>query len=47
MKNLRDCQIVVSKQFNLLENLRTGFGIEEHFDLIEEIGRNHRISING
>ena len=34
---------MVSKQFDLLENLRTGFRVEEHFDFIEKIGHNCRM----
>ena len=43
MKNSRDSQIVVSKQFDLLKNRRMGFCVKEHFDFIEEIGRNRRM----
>ena len=40
MKNSIDSQIVVSKQFDLLENPRRSFRVEEHFNFMEEIGRN-------
>ena len=43
MKNSRDSQIVMSKQFDLLKNPRMGFRVKEHFNFIEEIGRNHRM----
>ena len=43
MKNSRDSHIVVSKHFNLLENRRTSFHVEEHFDVIEEIGCNRQM----
>ena len=43
MKNLRDSQIVVSKPFDLLENARTSFRVEEHFDFIEEIWCNRQM----
>ena len=40
MKNSRDSQIVVSKQFDLLENPRTGFRVKEHSDFLGKFGRN-------
>ena len=43
MKNLIDSQIVVSKPFDLLENARTSFRVEEHFDFIEEIWCNRQM----
>ena len=49
MKNSRDSQVLVSKQFDLLKNLRIGFHVEEHFDFIEEIENNcwmHRFIFN-
>ena len=41
MKNSRDSHIVVSKQFDLLKNPRTGFRVKEHFNFIGKFGRNH------
>ena len=43
MKNSRNYHIVVSKYFNFLENPRTGFRIEEHFDFIGKFGCNRRM----
>ena len=43
MKNSRDCHIVLSKQFDLVKNLRSGFRVEEHFDFIEEIRCNRQM----
>ena len=43
MKNSRDSHIVVSKQFDLLENARIDFCIEEHFNLISKFRHNHQI----
>ena len=43
MKNSRDSQIGVSKQFDLLKNPRIDFCVEEHFDFIGKFGLNCRI----
>ena len=40
MKKSRDSKIVVSKQFDLLKNIRTDLRVKEHFDFISEFRYN-------
>ena len=42
-EEFKDSQIVVSKQFHLLENPKTNFRDEEHFDSIGKFGHNRQM----